>query len=511
MTLELKYALRKDTNELVFVDDVLNGLQCECICTCCKKTLVAKNEGQKREHHFAHYSGVECKNARMTALHLMAQNILQTTKQVMLPAYNGAHVQRKARITFEEVRQEENIREQGIIRKPDCIGIVTDNKGDTHTLWIEICVTHEVDEEKAKDINTLRKHCIEINLHDMLDTDYDEQSVKERLLTRTDDRQWICYPELDDKDDRFRLQALEDGKARRLQEAQEQQERKRKIQEEKERCKQLAKTWLQNPTEELTQQVIQSISTHPFNNEVSVCDFLFSNWIDLIGTLPKNEYGLRVFYTMLNYYWKNVNFDDKVYKNTIYKLWFKKDNLTIDKTIELECLVSLCIVERLAQPYYGFVPETYKTLKRTFTKNADFRKRVFMILSFRYYHPFGCGINSFEELASQIKTSYPTLIPLLLQALESIQQYYPQSLALINGNTLIEEFRKIDCSDISSPKEIESILQICFPNTFRKEIKAEPEFPTALSKPTQTDNIFTEAFEREWKELKEWYNTHANN
>lgn len=86
-----------------------------------------------------------------------------------------------------------------------------------------------------------------------------------------------------------------------------------------------------------------------------------------------------------------------------------------------------------------------------------------MLLSFWYYHPFGCGINSFEELANHIINSYPTLIPLSLQVLKSIQREYPQNFDFINGNSLLEKFHKVKRKDVSSPKNVERILQICFP------------------------------------------------
>mgnify|MGYP004627519257 CR=1 FL=1 len=515
MPLELRYGLRKDTNKLVFVDDVLNGLQCGCICPHCKKALVAKNAGQKNEHHFAHYNGADCVGARMTALHLMAQNILQTTKQVMLPAYNKEFVQRKARsIAFDNVTLEDFITEQEIIRKPDCIGRITKG-GQEYTLWIEILVTHEVDEEKSKDVKSLRQHCIEIDLSDMLNTDYDEQSVKECLITRADNRHWIAYPELDEQDNRLRLQALEEKRARRLQEVQERQEKERKIQAEKERCEQLAKAWRTNTTEKLTELVIQSISAHPYKqDEISVYDFLFSNcnWVNFIDTIPKNEYGLRVFYALSNYYWKDIYFDYPVYRRTINKLWFKKGNLTTEESIELEYYISIYMLKRLAQTYGGAVPETYKALKRTFTKSADFRKQVFMVLSFRYYHPFGCGINSFDALADQIINSYPALISLSLQLLEYIQQHYPQSLPLINGDNLIDRFREIDCNDISTPEYVENILQICFPKIFHRQLNVPQELPTPQPNTTQTNSTLTrEIDEREWQRLKEWYTTHSDN
>lgn len=75
----LKYGLDKETNSLVFIDNVPNGNACGCICPNCKYELVAKNGGLKKEHHFAHThthtSGADCPGARMTALHMLAQEV----------------------------------------------------------------------------------------------------------------------------------------------------------------------------------------------------------------------------------------------------------------------------------------------------------------------------------------------------------------------------------------------------------------------------------------------------
>ena len=58
----LTYALNK-LGDIVFVDNVAKGLDCECICPCCEAKLMAKNGGTKRIHHFAHASGIECEGA----------------------------------------------------------------------------------------------------------------------------------------------------------------------------------------------------------------------------------------------------------------------------------------------------------------------------------------------------------------------------------------------------------------------------------------------------------------
>ncbi len=58
----LTYALNQ-TGQLVSVDNVPVGNNCGCFCPACKEPLIAKNQGAKRKHHFAHRSGTECEYA----------------------------------------------------------------------------------------------------------------------------------------------------------------------------------------------------------------------------------------------------------------------------------------------------------------------------------------------------------------------------------------------------------------------------------------------------------------
>lgn len=59
--------------QLVNVDDVRTGNECGCFCPACKEPLMAKNQGLKRIHHFAHQSGTECDFAYESMLHLLAK------------------------------------------------------------------------------------------------------------------------------------------------------------------------------------------------------------------------------------------------------------------------------------------------------------------------------------------------------------------------------------------------------------------------------------------------------
>lgn len=68
----LTYALNA-TGQLVDVDKVPVGNKCGCFCPACKEPLIAKNQGTKRMHHFAHQSGTECDYAIESMLHILAK------------------------------------------------------------------------------------------------------------------------------------------------------------------------------------------------------------------------------------------------------------------------------------------------------------------------------------------------------------------------------------------------------------------------------------------------------
>ena len=75
----LTYALDSPSSEgkLVNIDEVENGNACNCFCPACHEPLIAKNNGEIREHHFAHKSGTECEHAYESMLHLYAKEAIQ--------------------------------------------------------------------------------------------------------------------------------------------------------------------------------------------------------------------------------------------------------------------------------------------------------------------------------------------------------------------------------------------------------------------------------------------------
>ncbi|MCR5613409.1 competence protein CoiA family protein [Treponema sp.] len=153
----LPCGLSKD-GKLIYIEDAENGLKCECFCPACKQALVAKNGGKKREHHFAHLNVVECEHGYQSALHYMAKDIFLEL-QYLTFIKNGNPVQYKIDSVVLECKVDEVI--------PD-IFIVCDGK----RFFVEIYVTHAVDDIKKQKIQDMRISAIEIDLsrfhHEMI-------------------------------------------------------------------------------------------------------------------------------------------------------------------------------------------------------------------------------------------------------------------------------------------------------------------------------------------------------
>ena len=173
------------------------------MCPYCKVDLIAR-QGQKKEHHFAHKNNKNCTGGRMTALHILAQNVLVETKQVMLPEYKSWYNPQPAILkTFDRVEKEETCQNEDSNRRPDCIGY-NDSKGGN--IWIEIYCRHKIDETKRAEIRAQQQYCIEIDFSDLLKTNYTQNDVKKRLLD-TSHREWICCPVWDAEEERLRIEA----------------------------------------------------------------------------------------------------------------------------------------------------------------------------------------------------------------------------------------------------------------------------------------------------------------
>ena len=180
---KLTYALDA-VGRMVCISKVARGLACNCHCPKCNESLVAKlgHEGG-RQAHFAHQKGSDCHGAYMTALHRLAEQIIEEEKMVMVPVYKTISAQK---LSFQTVEVEQRLERKDL--QPDLVG-----ETDDGLRWfIEIRNTHEVDAIKKRKLIESGITCLEIDVREQtLD------NLKSFLLESTDNREWLNNPNYD--------------------------------------------------------------------------------------------------------------------------------------------------------------------------------------------------------------------------------------------------------------------------------------------------------------------------
>ncbi len=192
--MELKLPFGLKDGKIVDISQVDSGLACNCVCPSCNHPLVAR-KGNIMAHHFAHYKSAECAAALQTALHLAAKDILLRIKKIRIPevkGYAGGNLgegfnlgeillHKEQTINFDEVFLEKRVGE--II--PDII-----IKINGKPMFIEIAVTHFIDEEKKKKIEELNVSTLEINLS-KLDRKITLEELENILIDGIENKEWI--------------------------------------------------------------------------------------------------------------------------------------------------------------------------------------------------------------------------------------------------------------------------------------------------------------------------------
>lgn len=184
-SLKLPFGLKD--GKLVDVLSVPQGLDCGCFCPSCGTKLVAK-KGAAKIHHFAHHNTKECQGAVETALHLMAKDIIFEQKKLFIPAVYlnfDEHKKTKAyeaqELPIDSVELEKSAGD--II--PDLVCIAKGKK-----FFIEIAVTHFVDEAKLDKIRRIGASTMEINLGKM-DRALSREALAHLLLSNNEQKTWI--------------------------------------------------------------------------------------------------------------------------------------------------------------------------------------------------------------------------------------------------------------------------------------------------------------------------------
>lgn len=183
---KLIYALKD--GEITSIADVESGLKCGCVCPACGEPLVAK-KGSKVMHHFAHHAGTNCEYGYQTSLHLAAKDILSKAKKMVIPrvsfTFPGTNkselISGEKEIPIDSVELEKRF--DDII--PD---IVVYSRGKY--FFVEIFVTHQVDENKLAKLKKANISTIEIDLSN-IDRMISPEELKESLLQNNDHKKWI--------------------------------------------------------------------------------------------------------------------------------------------------------------------------------------------------------------------------------------------------------------------------------------------------------------------------------
>ena len=158
---KLIYALKG--GNIVSIADVPSGKKCGCVCPACGDELIAR-KGQKRMHHFAHRSNEDCEYGYESSLHLAAKDILSRAKKMVIPPVYVEFPQSskskqllylEKKISFDHVELEK--------RFDDIIPDIVVYSGDKY-FFIEIYVTHPIDDEKLKKLKGKKISTIEIDL-----------------------------------------------------------------------------------------------------------------------------------------------------------------------------------------------------------------------------------------------------------------------------------------------------------------------------------------------------------
>lgn len=414
---ELKLTYGKASNgRLVHVDEVPRGLACECVCPRCDAQLVAR-KGEKKQHHFAHAGGADCAGARMTALHMLAQKIIQEEKKIRTPYYDEYIKNESKIIEFVSVELEPHYSIQGINRRPDCVGKVQkDNK--IIGLWIEIKVTHKVDDKKQNDIKKLGVNCMEIDLSELLHTDYTKETISAALFTEIKNKKWINYPQL------FKKNLEEKRKSKEFEEQQQ-----LKLQQEREKIEILVNGWMNSGLIDNAEKIIEIIESNPYNQDQQanylIIDFLVPefNILEWLDKSPRQPYTKKIFYVILKYYIQQVcnRLNRKIVDERLNNFRFKQF-VTEQEKIELELLISLKIVNTLRDQYYPY-PFIYyynekKELYKKYISDEVFRNKCLKLLSIEYRHIIGSDSKDFMMLTEKIRRYYPNILPLFISILD---------------------------------------------------------------------------------------------
>lgn len=222
--MRIPFAMNR-SGQLVSVDEVERGKKCECTCPECGSPVVAC-KGEFKRAYFAHAAGADCAIGYESSLHKAVKHLLDQHKELLLPdCYVRLHTRfmpdvfeyqandwrtgyRHPRdydiaypetgvghvpgrmVRFDAVRLEQ---QEGDVR-PDIIGYI----GDV-PLFIEVAVTHFVDDDKERKLRARGASVIELDFSDHDKSAWTWDALKTRLFEQTKGKKWLINVKAEQK------------------------------------------------------------------------------------------------------------------------------------------------------------------------------------------------------------------------------------------------------------------------------------------------------------------------
>jgi hypothetical protein len=173
MSAKIKLGKEIDSNKIVHISNVENGLKCNCKCVECGEKLIAvNNKNNKREFHFRHENESECKGGIETALHILAKQIVGENDKIILSKNQY----------FEYSKSE--IEVQLSDYSPD---VIIENTELNQKWLIELAVTSFVEKYKLDKIKRDDLNCLEIDLK-KVDRNINPVDLKELIINESEIR-----------------------------------------------------------------------------------------------------------------------------------------------------------------------------------------------------------------------------------------------------------------------------------------------------------------------------------
>jgi hypothetical protein len=187
--------------KLKHISEVDNGLLCNCYCPFCNNRLIAKNEGKERIKHFAHYECDDCLYGAETAIHYAVKEILETAKIIKVPKIevlwepldiNDLRCTDLVFSQYYDIIERHYIKIESVLIENKCNNIIPDVIiiSNNTRIFIEVAVTHFVDDNKLEKIKKLNTSAIEIDMSKFKNFE-NLDMIKDYVVNVTENKQWI--------------------------------------------------------------------------------------------------------------------------------------------------------------------------------------------------------------------------------------------------------------------------------------------------------------------------------